>query len=126
LGSYPSQILGKVRGQWYPQIPELQNSIGKKRGTTVIEFEINTDGSVGRMTTVESAGDPSLDAGAWQAISSSAPFARLPEAYQEKALTMRMHFGYNQPASAELPFCDGRRGSKFPTLLIANLGVIFS
>lgn len=115
LGYYPSQILGKVRGKWYPKIPELQSLIGKKQGTTVIEFEINQDGSPGRMTTVESAGDPSLDAAAWQAMSSAAPFPRLPDAYQEKALTIRMHFGYDQPASPQAPFCDGPNWGAHPT-----------
>lgn len=41
LGFYFSQILFKVRGKWYPQIPGLQLEIGKKSGTTVVEFELN-------------------------------------------------------------------------------------
>jgi TonB family protein len=107
LGFYTIRILEAIRSKWYPQIPELQNSIGRKRGTAVIEFEIRRDGSLGKMKTVESAADASLDGAAAQAISSSAPFGRLPEAYREKALRLRMHFGFYQPGSTEAPFCDG-------------------
>jgi TonB family protein len=114
LGFYPNQILAGVRSKWYPRIPELQKSVGRKRGITVIEMEIGCDGSLRKMITVESAGEASLDATASLAISSSAPFARLPEAYHEKSLKIRMHFGYDQPASAEAPFCDGPNWGAHP------------
>src|ERR1700674_4770883 len=74
LGHYPDQILAKVRSKWYPQIPELQKSIGRKPSITVIDFEIKHDGSLGKVTTVESAGNASLDAAASLAILWSAPF----------------------------------------------------
>jgi TonB family protein len=114
LGFYPNQVLVGVRSKWYPQIPELQKSTGRKQGITVIEIEIGRDGSLGRMTKVGSAGDDSLDAAASQAISSSAPFAPLPGTYHEKALKIRMHFGYDQPASAKAPFCDGPNWGAHP------------
>lgn len=59
LKFYPNQVLAGVRSKWYPQIPELQKSIGRKRGITVIEFEIGRDGSLEKMTKVGSAGDDS-------------------------------------------------------------------
>jgi protein TonB len=107
LGFYPNQVLARVRAKWYPQIPELQKSTGRKRGVAVIEIDIGRDGALGKMTKVGSTGDDSLDATASEAISSSAPFGRLPEAYHEKILKIRMHFGYDQLSSAEAPFCDG-------------------
>ena len=115
LGFYPSQVLAKVRGRWYPQIPDLQKSIGKKEGTTVIEFEIKHNGSLGKMRTIQSAGDFSMDATASQAISSAAPFDRLPAAYEGNLLIMRMHFGYGQPPSAEAPMCNGPNWGAHPT-----------
>ena len=69
--------------------------------TTVIEFQIKRNGSLGKVATVETAGYDPLDAAATQAILSSEPFERLPEAYREKALKIRMHFGSEQPVSAE-------------------------
>ncbi|HSZ62640.1 MAG TPA: TonB family protein [Terriglobales bacterium] len=107
LGQYPDQFLATVRSKWYAQIPNLQKSVERKRGITVINFEINHNGSLRKVTTAESAGDASLDNAASQAILSSAPALRLPEAYLEKTLKIRMHFGYDQPATAEAPFCDG-------------------
>jgi TonB family protein len=107
LAAYPFRILAKIRSQWYPQIIELQKSIEPKRGIAVIGFEISHDGSLSKVITVESAGDSSFDAAASLAVQQSAPFAQLPETYREKALKVRMYFGYDQPASAEAPFCDG-------------------
>jgi TonB family protein len=120
LGQYPNQILAKVRSKWYPQIPELQNSIGRIQGIAVIVIEIGRDGSLEKMTKVESAGDDSLDTAASQAISSSAPFARLPEACREKALKMRLHFGYDQPASTEAPVCDGPTSGTHPAAYLLH------
>jgi TonB family protein len=107
LDFYTIGILERIRSKWYPQIPALQKSMGRKRGTTLIEFEIGRDGSLRNMKTVESAADASLDSAASEAISSSVPFAQLPQAYHEKALHLRMHFGYDQPGSTEAPFCNG-------------------
>jgi len=120
LGKYPDQILAKVRSKWYPQILDLQKSIGRKQGITEIGFEIGNDGSLGKVTTVESAGDASLDAAASLAILSSAPFARLPDAYHERALKIRMHFGYDQPDSAEAPFCDGPNWGAHPAAYVLH------
>lgn len=120
LGQYPDQILAKVRSKWYPQILDLQKSIGRKRGITVIDFEISNDGSLGKVTTVEPAGDASLDAAASLAVLWSAPFARLPDAYHEKALKIRMHFGYDQPASTEALFCDGPNWGAHPAAYVLH------
>ena len=107
LSIYPFRILAKVRSRWYPQILELQKSIERKRGTAVIGFEISKDGSLSKVTTLESAGDSALDAAASLAVQQSAPFAELPESYRGKVLKVRMYFGYDQSASVEAPFCDG-------------------
>jgi len=75
---------------------------------------------VEKVKTVESAGDASLDAAASQAILSSAPFARLPEPYREKALKLRMHFGYDQPPSAAAPFCEGPNWGAHPAPYVVH------
>lgn len=107
LEFYPIQVLAGVRKKWYPQILELQKSFGRRWGRTVIEVEIDRDGSLRKMKTIESAGDDSLRAAASEAISSSAPFAGLPNAYREKTLKLRMHFEYDVPTSVEAAICDG-------------------
>ena len=107
LRNYPFRVLAGVRNQWYPQLAELKKSSNWKRGTTVIEFAINRDGSLGEMRTVESAGEASLDAAASQAISSAAPFPILPDTYPGQTLRLRYHFGYDKPMSPEAPLCNG-------------------
>jgi len=107
LRNYPFRVLAGVRNKWYPQIMELKKSANWKRASTVIEFEINRDGSVGDLRTMESAGDASLDAAASQAISSAAPFPMLPDTYLGQTLRFRYHFGYDQPVSPDAPMCNG-------------------
>jgi outer membrane biosynthesis protein TonB len=108
-GPYLSRILIAIRSKWYPGIRDLRKSAGWKRGTTVIELEIKkNDGSLRKMTTIASAGDPALDQAAADAVAPSAPFGRVPEVYRDKVLKLRMYFGYNQPFSADAPTCDDR------------------
>jgi len=99
-------ILSKVRDKWYPQIPELQKSV-RQQGTTEINFEIQRDGSLGKLTTVKSAGDAAMDSAASESITSAAPFAALPDKFPDKTLKLEIFFGYDQPANPAAPFCDG-------------------
>jgi TonB family protein len=107
LGSSPLRILSKVRSKWYPRIRELKQSIGRKSGNAVIDVEVKHDGSLGRVKPVASAGDALLDTAALGAIRESAPFARLPDIYRNKDLKLRLHFGYDQPATEKAPLCVG-------------------
>lgn len=123
LGNYPFRVLPRIRNHWYPQIAELKRSPNWKRGTSVIEFGINRDGSVGEMRIVESAGDASLDTAASQAISLAAPFPALPDTYPGQTLLLRYHFGYDQPVSAEAPLCNGPNLGAHPTdYLVRKVG----
>lgn len=123
LGNYPfSRVLGRIRNKWYPQIADLKKSANWRRGTTVIEFDIKQDGSLGEVRMVESAGDASLDDAASQAISSAAPFHTLPETYPGQTLRLRYYFGYDQPVSAEAPLCNGPNlGADRPTTWFGRL-----
>jgi TonB family protein len=62
---------------------------------------------LGNLKTVESAGEAILDEAASQAISSGAPFPPLPDSYPDKKIRLRLHFGYDPPASADAPLCHG-------------------
>jgi TonB family protein len=108
FANYLGKVLNAARKKWYPQIPELQKSGDIKPGKTIVEFDINRDGSLGKTNVVQSSGDDQLDRAAEQAVTASAPYERLLETYYSgKQLKIRMHFGYNQPPSAEAPFCAG-------------------
>lgn len=107
LRFYPNRVLARVRHQWYARIHELQQSIGGKQGATILEFEIEKDGSIGHLKTIESTNDTALDMASSEAITSAAPFPPLPQTYQDKTLKMRMHFGYDRPVSPDAPSCRG-------------------
>ena len=107
LRYYPNRVLARVRNKWYPRLRELHQSISGRQGTTILEFEIEKDGSIRDLRTIESANDPALDAASSEAITSAAPLPPLPQTYHDKILKMRMHFGYDQPISPEAPSCRG-------------------
>jgi len=115
MAFYPMRVLTVVRNKWLRKIRAFPGSTDRKPGFTTIEFEINPDGSLRKMNIVESADDAFLDAAASEAISSSVPFDMLPADYQKNGLTLRMHFGYYQPANAGAPFCDGPNWGAHPT-----------
>ena len=73
LANYLGKILRAARKKWYPQITELQKSIDIKPGKTIVELEINRDGSLGKTNVVQSSGDDQLDRVAEQAVTASAP-----------------------------------------------------
>ena len=113
LLTYPDGVLVAVRRNWYPLIPPQTLSSDPQPATAVIEFTIHKDGSLGEMKSMASAGDPSLDAAAWGAVSASAPFPPLPLDYHQKSLVLRYTFGYNQQPSEDRPVCGRRQGSVF-------------
>jgi TonB family protein len=115
LGDYPFRILAGIRNKWFPQLAELEGSAAWKPGTTIIELELNQNGSLARMTTVGSAGSVSLDSAASEAISSTAPFPKLPEAYHQKTLRLRYRFGYDQPDNPGAPVCSGPQMGAHPS-----------
>ena len=123
LRNYPFRVLAGVRNKWYPQIMDLKKSANWKRASTGIEFDINRDGSVGNLRTIESSGDTSLDAAASQAILSATPFPVLPETYPGQTLRFRYHFGYDQPVSPEAPMCNGPNLGAHPAdYVVRNVG----
>jgi TonB family protein len=121
--NYPFRVLAGVRNHWFPQLRALRQSPDWKRGTTVIEFAINRDGSLSDLRTVESAGSGALDGAASQAIASAAPFPPLPETYPGNSLRLRYRFGYDQPADSESPMCNGPNwGAHSETVLLKQTG----
>jgi TonB family protein len=115
LGDYPFRILAGVRTKWFPQLADLERSAAWKPGATVIELEINRDGSLANMITVGSTGSASLDAAVSEAISSTAPFPRLPDTYHQKTLRLRYRFGYDQPENPGAPTCSGSQMGAHPS-----------
>ena len=114
LGDYPFRVLAEIRNKWFPQLADLERSAAWKPGTTVIELEINRDGSLAKMIAVGSAGGL-LDAAVSEAISSTAPFPKLPDTYHQKTLRLRYRFGYDQPDNPGAPICIGPQMGAHPS-----------
>jgi TonB family protein len=105
FGPYIQKMLHETRKTWEPLIPESVRPPLYKKGTVLIQFTINPDGSVKDRSMIRMApsGDPSLDRAAWGAIQGS-DYPPLPREYLQrngKELTIRILFLYN-PAEGDL------------------------
>jgi TonB family protein len=113
-GTYVQTILTAARRKWYPKIPELQTSGQMRSGTTILELEIKSDGSVDKIETIGSSGSNILDDTAKDAVTSSAPFGQLPADYRH-GLKLQLEFAYRQPVNVDTPFCDGPNWGAHPS-----------
>lgn len=105
FGPYIQKMLHETRRTWEPLIPESVRPPLYKKGTVLVQFTINPDGSVKDRSMVRQAtsGDPALDRAAWGAIQGS-DYPPLPKEYMQrngKELTIRILFLYN-PDDADL------------------------
>ena len=92
FGPYLSELLGRMRAQWYAHIP---GSVQTKRGRLAIEFRIQTNGQISEMRLVATSGDVALDRPAWDSIRTLNPFPELPKAFHGPYLDLRCRFYYN-------------------------------
>ncbi len=96
FGPYMNHIIRETRMTWEPLIPESARPPLMKSGVVAIEFMIGPDGRVlpGQMRLVGPSGDPSLDRGAWGAITGS-NYPPLPKEFKGPYLALRFYFLYN-------------------------------
>jgi len=92
FGPYLSELLGRMRAQWYAHIP---GSVQTKRGRLAIEFRIQPNGQISEMRLVATSGDVALDRPAWDSIRTLNPFPELPKAFHGPYLDLRCRFYYN-------------------------------
>ena len=94
---YLTRILAIVRANWRRVIPESAR-MGMLRGRTVLEFEINRDGSIPKLVTADSSGLEPLDRAAVAGLSMSNPLPPLPADYKGFQVRLAFSFSYNMPA----------------------------
>lgn len=99
FGPYLSELSETVRENWNSRMPPSVYPPISKKGRVSIEFVVMKDGKVSGMAMHGSSYDVALDRAAWASISSSSPFAPLPEAFTGPTLGLRFFFYYNVPAS---------------------------
>lgn len=92
---YLSDLIKKIKANWYSLIPEEARPPQLTPGAVSIEFAILPDGRVAGMRIVHGSGNTSLDRAAWGGITAGNPFPPLPKQFTGPYLALRFHFFYN-------------------------------
>lgn len=102
FGPYLTQIVERVRQNWYSIMPESVYPPLFKQGKLAIEFVILKDGTVTGMVRDTTSGDVGLDRAAWGSITMSTPFPPLPREFPGKLLGLRFFYYYNLVPGSDL------------------------
>ncbi len=92
--AYLAHILSIVRTNWRRVIPESAR-MGTVRGRTVIEFQIDRDGSIPKLVTADTSGSDALDRAAVAGLSMSNPLPPLPADFKGFQVRLAFTFSYN-------------------------------
>lgn len=95
LEPYVSKFISKVRDSWFKLIPKSVREAPYKRGCTLIELTVSSDGRIADMRLKEPSGDVDMDRAAWGGVTWSNPFEPFPRTVKEKEITLRIRFLYN-------------------------------
>jgi len=99
---YMKQLHDQVNKNWSAALPDAFSK--GARGVATILFDINRDGTIGKLSLERSSGNDSLDQAAIDAIRNSGPFAPLPPAFKGLHIALRTSFQYN--LTSMLPDCS--------------------
>ena len=94
---YIGKIMRMIYQQWIPLIPEEANPPLSKRGTTLVRFTINQDGTIAAMHLDGSTHDDALNRAAWGSITGVGQFPPLPKQFHGPNLELRITYMVNQP-----------------------------
>jgi protein TonB len=83
---YLATMITRIRSAW--------NQNQGARGTSLIRFTINRDGSITNATIFNSSGTVTLDTAALRAVLATRTLPPLPDAFPNPTLTMRLSFEY--------------------------------
>jgi TonB family protein len=89
---YLAQVLASVKRYWFLIMPKSGH-----RGDVSLEFAIQRDGTVRKISFAQQTGDAALDNAAVAAISGGGPFGPLPAQYRGSEIHVQMNFAYNVP-----------------------------
>ncbi len=92
---YLQRIIRLIYAQWIPLLPEEARPPLNKRGTTLVRFTINPDGTVAAMHLDGSTHDVALDKAAWGSITGVGQFPPLPKQFHGPNLELRIHYLVN-------------------------------
>lgn len=100
FSGYMDRVIAEVRRNWDAVMPE--SAMLGDQGRVALQFRIMKDGSVppGEPVRLIGSGKEPLDRAAVNAIRSSNPFERLPQAFSGPYIELRFYFLYNLPIEA--------------------------
>jgi len=97
FGPYIRRILGDIRRNWIPLIPEEARPPLNKQGETLIRFTILPDGRIAAMNLDGSSQDTAIDRACWGGITGVGQFPPLPANFHGPNLELRVDFYTNKP-----------------------------
>ncbi|WP_213804500.1 TonB C-terminal domain-containing protein [Granulicella sp. dw_53] len=97
FGPYLRRILGDIKRNWEPLIPEEARPPLNKQGETLIRFTILPNGKIAAMNMDDSTHDDAINLACWSAITSEGQFPPLPKDFKGPNLELRIHFLTNRP-----------------------------
>jgi TonB family protein len=97
FGPYIRKILGDIKRNWIPLIPEEARPPLNKQGETLIRFTISSDGHITAMNLDGSSQDTAIDRACWGGITGVGQFPPLPANFKGPSLELRVDFFTNKP-----------------------------
>ena len=97
FGPYIRRILGDIKRNWLPLIPEEARPPLNKQGETLIRFTILSDGRIAAMNLDGSSQDTAIDRACWGGITGVGQFPPLPANFKGPSLELRVDFLTNKP-----------------------------
>jgi outer membrane biosynthesis protein TonB len=97
FGPYIRKILGDIKRNWIPLIPEEARPPLNKQGETLIRFMILPDGRIAAMNLDASSQDTAIDRACWGGITGVGQFPPLPANFHGPNLELRVDFLTNKP-----------------------------
>jgi len=97
FGPYIRRILGDIKRNWIPLIPEEARPPLNKQGETLIRFTILPDGRIAAMNLDGSSQDTAIDRACWGGITGVGQFPPLPANFHGPNLELRIDFLTNKP-----------------------------
>jgi outer membrane biosynthesis protein TonB len=96
FGPYIRRILGDIKRNWIPLIPEEARPPLNKQGETLIRFTILPDGRIAAMNLDGSSQDVAIDRACWGGITGVGQFPPLPANFKGQNLELRVEFFTNK------------------------------
>jgi TonB family protein len=87
----------KIKLRWFNLVPEVARAPLRKQGFAIVDFSIQSDGSISGAHLFRTSGDWQLDQAALRSVVDSSPIERLPFERDLSSLKLRINFRYNPP-----------------------------